>query len=501
MECEENLPEYSGHEDLIEWVDQFGVFSRSAQYYDIAREVATYYQITLCDELDASIVGWFANYLTVLPRMMEQDVEDLSGPAHSNFLKVYVQVNNIPISLISAEHRFLIDESLTTSADVREMDIGVLWLRVDAESIVGEIRRLTAIYSQPTINEIDLELSQTGGVIIRGQEDASWSCDPAEASAFRNRARANAPDHYSKLTFPVLFRDIEDGSDPDADYPTIVLAPTVGFILLGFAAVTPDNETQAMFIFTSPSGNAAQLLQDIAGTDEVEEYDEDHFNYTDPSTGLSAEALDFESDHGPVIEIRFTVSQSDADRLPSVIAERLQGRPEVAHLIVDEDWAEFEFQRMLVQFAASGKEIRPVRERTQNNWISPLIERLAFDRLPQPNAKRANVRFPPSFHAHTGPLYRLFGIDPILQTRRPFRLTQDCQRFAQKALRRPDREGRSRRVVYAIAQHDEAGCGMQSWFSFAGSAWRPGKTLKPVLRGDADLLGRRGPRLPLCYNP
>jgi len=198
MECEENLPEYSGHEDLIEWVDQFGVFSRSTQYYDIAREGATYYQITLCDELDASIVGWFANYLTVLPKIMEQDVEDLSGPAHSNFLKVYVQVNNVPISAISAEHRFLIDESLTTSADVREMDIGVLWLRVDAESIVGEIRRLTAIYSQPTINEIDLELSQTGGVIIRGQEDASWSCDPAEASAFRNRARANAPDHYSK---------------------------------------------------------------------------------------------------------------------------------------------------------------------------------------------------------------------------------------------------------------------------------------------------------------
>ena len=152
-----------------------------------------------------------------------------------------------------------------------------------------------------------------------------------------------SPDVF-QVTFPALFRDIDDGTDPDAAYPTIMLTPTVRFILAGFAAVTPDKETQVMFIFTSPSGNAAQLLQDIAGTDEVEEYDEDHFNYSDPDTGLSAEALNFMSDHGPVIEIRFTVSETDADRLPPVIAERLQGRPEVAHLIVDEDWAEFEFQ-------------------------------------------------------------------------------------------------------------------------------------------------------------
>ncbi|WP_342075628.1 hypothetical protein [Yoonia sp. SS1-5] len=65
-------------------------------------------------------------------------------------------------------------------------------------AIVNEIRRLTGIYSRPTINEIDLQLSETGGVVILGQEEASWSCDPAEASAFRNRARAKVSGHYSK---------------------------------------------------------------------------------------------------------------------------------------------------------------------------------------------------------------------------------------------------------------------------------------------------------------
>lgn len=207
---------------------------------------------------------------------------------------------------------------------------------------------LSAFFAVPTAHKAAITFTQpeTSETVVVLHNDPSLVGQTLEVANMRFTETNDILISFDvfQVTFPVLFRDIEDGSDPDANYPTIVLAPTVGFILLGFAAVTPDNETQAMFIFTSPSGNAAQLLQDIAGTDEVEEYDEDHFNYTDPSTGLSAEALDFESDHGPVIEIRFTVSQSDANRLPSVIAERLQGRPEVAHLIVDEDWAEFEFQ-------------------------------------------------------------------------------------------------------------------------------------------------------------
>ena len=197
MECEENLPDYSGHADLVEYIDPIGVFSRADDYYRIAREVVTYYQITLCDELDASIVGWFANWLTVRPRIMERDVADLEAPNHATFLRVYVRVNNIPITSIAEPHKFLIDSSLTTSADVQEVSYGVLWLRADKESIVAEIRRLAQIYSRPTINEIDVQLSQTGGVIIRGQEDASWACDTAEATAFRNRARRKVSGHWS----------------------------------------------------------------------------------------------------------------------------------------------------------------------------------------------------------------------------------------------------------------------------------------------------------------
>ena len=147
-----------------------------------------------------------------------------------------------------------------------------------------------------------------------------------------------------QVTFPALFKDIDDGSDPDADYPIVALQPVAGFILAGFAAVTPGNETQAMYIFTNPAGGAAELLQDIAGVEQVEEYDEDHYNFSDPDTGLSAEALDFDSDRGPVIEMRFTLSLADAEKLPALLAARLTDRPETAHLIVDEDWESFTFQ-------------------------------------------------------------------------------------------------------------------------------------------------------------
>jgi len=197
VDCEENLPEYSGHEDLIEWVDPIGIFSRADLYYRIAREVAEFYRINLCDELDASIVGWFSNQLTVRPRIMEQDVEDLSWSEHASFLQVYVQVNAIPITSVSEAHRFLIDPSLTTGADVQEGRWGQILQRVTAEGIVADIRRLTSIYSQTTANEIDVQLSATGGLVILGREASSWACDPVAAATFRNLARAKRAGYWS----------------------------------------------------------------------------------------------------------------------------------------------------------------------------------------------------------------------------------------------------------------------------------------------------------------
>lgn len=198
MECEENLPDYSGHADMIEYLDPVGLFSRERTYYNYCREAATHYNITLCDEVDASIIGWFANFLTVLPPIIQDDVEDLSWSYHADFLRMYQRTNSIPVGDISEPFRFLIDESLATAADRSQTDYGVLYHRVDAENIVAEIRRLTAIHSVATINEIDLELAQTGGVIILGQEDQSWACDPAEASSFRNQSRAKVNGHWSK---------------------------------------------------------------------------------------------------------------------------------------------------------------------------------------------------------------------------------------------------------------------------------------------------------------
>ncbi|WP_342075629.1 hypothetical protein [Yoonia sp. SS1-5] len=161
-----------------------------------------------------------------------------------------------------------------------------------------------------------------------------------------------------QVTFPALFKDIDDGSEPDGDYPVVALQPVAGFILAGFATVTPDNETQAMYIFTNTSGGAAELLQDIACVEQVEEYDEDHYNFSDPDTGLSAEALDFDSDRGRVIEMRFTLSLADAEKLPALLAARLADRPETAHFIVDEDWETFTFQvRPVLEGGALGPAI------------------------------------------------------------------------------------------------------------------------------------------------
>ena len=222
-------------------------------------------------------------------------------------------------------------ESFTLSADLAD-----LFSFLSAFFAVPRTHKSAITFAQPETSETVVVLHNDPSLIRQSLEVAHM--------CFAQTNDILISLDVFQVTFPALFRDIDDGTDPNAAYPATILAPTVGFILAGFAAVTPDNETRAMFILTSPSGNVAQLLQGIVGADEVEEYDEDYFNYSDPNTGLSVEALDFESDHGPVIEIRFTVSETDADRLSLVIAERLQGRPEVAHLIVDEDWAEFEFQ-------------------------------------------------------------------------------------------------------------------------------------------------------------
>ncbi|WP_342075428.1 hypothetical protein [Yoonia sp. SS1-5] len=46
-----------------------------------------------------------------------------------------------------------------TRLDGRELPYGVVWLRVKKNEVVAEIRRLTAIWSIPTIDEIEAELA------------------------------------------------------------------------------------------------------------------------------------------------------------------------------------------------------------------------------------------------------------------------------------------------------------------------------------------------------
>jgi len=147
-----------------------------------------------------------------------------------------------------------------------------------------------------------------------------------------------------QVTFPTLFRDIDDGGDPDAAYPTVTLAPAAGFLLEGLAPVTPDTETQVILILTNPADGASGILQDVVGAATAEAYDDDHFIFVDPDSGLTAEALDFVSDQGPVIELRLTVAQNDVDLLPALLAARLAGRAETAHLVIDEDFESFSFQ-------------------------------------------------------------------------------------------------------------------------------------------------------------
>ncbi len=198
MECEDNLPVYSGHEDLISLIDVTGITDRSAMYLRWARDVAAYYNITLCDELDAGIVGWFANWLTIQPRIsMDWSASGLDVDEHVAFLRLYQQVNNIPVGDIDEKYRFLIDPSLTTSLDVRETAYGVVWLRVEKDEVVAEIRRLTAIYSIPTIDEIEAELAAEGGTVILGRVEGAPLCVPGDAQTFKNLARARRNGHWS----------------------------------------------------------------------------------------------------------------------------------------------------------------------------------------------------------------------------------------------------------------------------------------------------------------
>lgn len=212
---------------------------------------------------------------------------------------------------------------------------------------------LSAFFAVPsgTLLGITFVQPETSDTVVVVHNDTTMDAATVEVAITRFAEAESVLIAYDifRVTFPALFREIDDGTDPDSDFPSVTLAPQTGFLLAGFAAVTPDNETQSIFVLTKPAGPAVQLLQDIAGVAEAEEYDEDHYHYRDEASGLMAEALDFTSDHGPVIEMRFTHAQVDADRVTVLLAERLASRPETAHLVVEEDFETFELRVRPVQ--------------------------------------------------------------------------------------------------------------------------------------------------------
>ena len=139
-----------------------------------------------------------------------------------------------------------------------------------------------------------------------------------------------------------LLGQIDAAAGPQAAPLEVSSAPA--FLLAGLSPVTPETEALVIVVLTNPAGRALDALRDIVGVASAETYDAEHHGFVDTVSGRPADALDFVSDRGPVVELRFTVARRDAALVPELVAARLAGRPETAHLVVGEDFETFAFR-------------------------------------------------------------------------------------------------------------------------------------------------------------
>lgn len=194
MECEDNLPEYTGGLDLLEYVDPTGFApSRAADYQRIAAQFVSIYGLTLCDEADAALVGQLSHYYAQLPRMMTRWPEDFDKLDHLNFLSAYLRHNGLNYQSLPAAMHPLFRAS-GASNEIRQ---AAVYATSNAQ-LLSEIRGLTATYSQSTMVTAEAVPAQPGETTVQGTGQDFPRCRPGEAAAFKSRCDRRAANHWSE---------------------------------------------------------------------------------------------------------------------------------------------------------------------------------------------------------------------------------------------------------------------------------------------------------------
>ena len=209
MECEDKLPPFRRS-----WRNDYelgALFANEAtedKYYRVAREMAGYYNITLCDSAEAQLIGQHAHsfafqgrsiselYIPIVDDVVERDMpgaEDFARSRHLAFLRDYLQLHGLTYRDVSPGLHVLF-------TDTGQGLMSSLWddFKVSASDVVNEIRRLTAKHSVPDEDDAIAKQASEGGTIIVGNPFAFPACRPAEARAFRSKAQRRVAGYWSK---------------------------------------------------------------------------------------------------------------------------------------------------------------------------------------------------------------------------------------------------------------------------------------------------------------
>uniref|UniRef100_A0AAN0NJJ5 Uncharacterized protein n=1 Tax=Yoonia rhodophyticola TaxID=3137370 RepID=A0AAN0NJJ5_9RHOB len=169
------------------------------------------------------------------------------------------------------------------------------------------------------------------------------------------------------VTWPRLFVRSEEepvGADGEVTYdvvPVTAVAPLL-FTLPPFTGAADQEEL--IVILPDAELSIEAVMGGIVGTDVAEQIDDGHFMLVDPEGETKAEALTFNSDRGPVIELRIHVPDPSNTEVLSLLAERTATVTRAAaFIVVEEDFETFTF------------DVRPVR---LDGTLGP-AERITFN--------------------------------------------------------------------------------------------------------------------------
>lgn len=151
------------------------------------------------------------------------------------------------------------------------------------------------------------------------------------------------------VTWPQLFIQTDQGnfsSDGEVVYDVVSISSAVPYLLdtEHFAGMEHQENEELVLIFDDPNLTTEVVMGGIIGTDQADKIDGTHLMLTNADEETVAEALDFMSDRGHVVELRLNVPEASNTKLLRVLANRASAVTDTAPLlVVEEEFATFTF--------------------------------------------------------------------------------------------------------------------------------------------------------------